>query len=334
MHIVILGAGAVGCFVGGCWKAAGADVSFLGRQKRADEVSKHGLRLTDLDGWGIFFEPGSLDYVCDLKILAQAELVVVTVKSTATREAINLINRHCAVDAAVLSLQNGISNVVFLRENLGGRDVLAGMVGFNVVRMAPGHWHKSTTGTLTVEEAGLTRRIAGFAKGSPLYLRLAGDMISVAWGKLLLNLNNPINALSGLPLAEQLTDRVFRKVLAATIREAYSVIGSSGIVPARITPLPPAFLAGFIDTPNWFFNTIGLRLQKVDATARSSMADDFAAGRPTEIDYLNGEIVKLAGQNGLTAPINARIVALVKQAQSGGQSTWSGKELANELGLD
>ena len=75
-----------------------------------------------------------------------------------------------------------------------------------------------------------------------------------------------------------------------------------------------------------FRNTI-LKVQKIDANARSSMADDFAAGRPTEIDYLNGEVVRLAAALGRRAPVNETIVALVKQAEAGVERTWSAKEL-------
>ena len=64
-------------------------------------------------------------------------------------------------------------------------------------------------------------------------------------------------------------------------------------------------------------------MQKIDAKARSSMADDFAAGRPTEIDYLNGEVVRLAQQLGRKAPVNEAIVALVKQAEAGVERLWS-----------
>ncbi len=333
MRHVILGAGSIGCFVGGCWQAAGLDIGFHGRSGIGRDIAANGLTVSDLAGWKHAFQPPEIDYSDDPAILAGADLVAVCVKSTATADAAALIARHCSPRAVVLSLQNGISYVEHLRELTGQRRVVAGMVGFNVVRMGPGHWHKSTSGALVAGDCIETSRIAAATRGNPASLSVSSRMDAIAWGKLLLNLNNPVNALSGLPLREELTDRRFRRVLAASIREALLVLKSAGIAPARITPLPPGMLAPFIDTPDWFFNTVGLRLQKVDPSARSSMADDFAAGRPTEIDYLNGEIVRLARDRGMPAPVNGKIVELIRQAESGGRKRWSGAELCAELGL-
>jgi 2-dehydropantoate 2-reductase len=75
------------------------------------------------------------------------------------------------------------------------------------------------------------------------------------------------------------------------------------------------------------FRNLLLRVMKIDANARSSMADDFAAGRRTEIDYLNGEVVRLAHSIGRKAPVNAAIVALVKQYEEGVERIWSAGEL-------
>ncbi len=99
------------------------------------------------------------------------------------------------------------------------------MVGFNVVRMGLGQWHKATSGEIVCQDTPDTQKIAEVVAGTPSALFLSRDMTSVAWGKLLLNLNNAINALSGQTLLDQLSNRDFRRVLAATIREALSGTG-------------------------------------------------------------------------------------------------------------
>lgn len=333
MRIVFLGAGSVGCFVGGCWQACGLDVGFIGRRAIAGEIAARGLTLTDHAGWKRVLPADAISYHDDPAALAEADLVVVTVKSTATAEAARLIADHAPTDATVLSLQNGISNVDILRDHLADRQVIAGMVGFNVAKIAPGHWHMGTAGELVAGRDPLLEQIAAASAGSPAALTLTGDMQAVAWGKLLINLNNAVNALSGLKLVEELSDRGYRRVLAASITEALAVLKAAGITPAKLTALPPSLLALFLDTPDWFFRAIGLRLQKIDANARSSMADDFAADRPTEIDFLNGEIVRLAERVGVPAPVNSRVVELVKAAETGGRRQWSARELLAELGL-
>jgi 2-dehydropantoate 2-reductase len=108
--------------------------------------------------------------------------------------------------------------------------------------------------------------------------------------------------------------------------EALGVLEAAGIAPAKIGPVPPRLLPHVIGAPNAVF-ALFLKAQKIDAHARSSMADDLAAGRPTEIDYLNGEVVKLGQKIGRPTPVNAAIVKLVRQREAGVEHLWSPAEL-------
>ena len=326
-RIAILGAGSIGCFVGGAWRLAGFEVTLIGHETFRDDIAKNGLTLTEHTGWKAHVPAADIAYSTNAGSLALADLIVVCVKSTDTKAAAVEIARHAKPDAVVLSLQNGISNVGYLRDKLPGHAVLAGMVGFNVAWVGGGEWHKGTSGNLAAEPHDILRQIAEKSRAGPARLVLEADMVSVAWGKLLLNLNNPVNALSGKPLLSELSDRDYRRIWAAAIREALGVLAVAGVKPARVAALSPAALATFLALPDFVFNRVGLKLQKIDASARSSMADDFANGRPTEIDQLNGEIVNLALAYGLEVPVNERIVRLVKAAEKGGKKSWSGEEL-------
>lgn len=328
-RIAVFGAGSVGCFVGGLWRNAGLDVTLIGRPAVRDALADNGLRLTGHDGLdialhGVPFETGP-------STMAEAELVVVTVKSTATAEAAKHIAAHAPQATPVLSLQNGISNVDILREALPGRTVLRGMVGFNVAWLGDARLHKGTSGLLAAERHPLTEELARTLRATPGELFLTDEPLALAWGKLLLNLNNAINALSGKTLLAELSERPYRRVLAASMREALSVLTAAGISPAKVGPMSPKLIPAFVSAPDFVFNTIGLRLQKIDANARSSMADDFAAGRPTEIDFLNGEVVRLAESLGRTAPVNAAIVRLIREAEAGGKRYWTGEELLKAI---
>jgi 2-dehydropantoate 2-reductase len=326
-RIAILGAGSVGCFVGGMWKRCGLDVTLIGRPSVRSEIAENGLRLTGHDGLDVLLPAAEISVETAPEALSGAELIVVTVKSPATREAAMQIADHAPAEAAVLSLQNGISNIDILKEALPGRTVLRGMTGFNVAWLGEGRLHRGTSGLLAAERHVATEPLATALAGTPAELTLTDAPLSLAWGKLLLNLNNAVNALSGKTLLAGLSDRAYRRVLAASMREALDVLKAAGITPAKVGPLPPKLIPPFVAAPDFIFNTIGLRLQKIDAHARSSMADDFAVGRPTEIDFLNGEIVKLGEKTGRKAPVNAAIVKLVKQAEAGGRRDWSGAEL-------
>ena len=164
-----------------------------------------------------------------------------------------------------------------------------------------------------------------------LALEPRSDMPAVQWGKLVMNLNNAINALSGKPLFEELSDRDFRRCLAAAQREALDVLAAANQPVAKLLALPARWVARILPMPDWAFRRIATRVASVDPQARSSMQDDFSHGRATEIDYLQGEIVAVAEQHGRAAPINAKLVELVRAAEAGGKRDFTGAELWAQL---
>jgi 2-dehydropantoate 2-reductase len=330
-HIVVHGAGSIGCYIGGAWLAAGLDVAFLGRDKIRQEIEEHGLALSDPDKWAVRFEPDRIHFDTRQTALRKADIVALCVKSTGTEGAAKEIARHVRKGAAVISFQNGISNADTLRRLLPKHDIIQAMVPYNVVRLGPGRWHRATWGDLTAQDHEVTRALAARIGDRPGRLRTAADMKGVAWGKLIFNLNNAINALSGLTILEELKQRDFRRVFAAAIIETLALLDKAGIEPAKIGLVGPRMLPHVIGSPDFVFKNMFLKVQKIDPKGRGSMADDFAAGRPTEIDYLNGEVVRLAASLGEEAPVNQAIVDLVKQAELGVERTWSAKGLCAHI---
>ena len=324
-RIAILGAGSVGCFVGGAWAAAGLPVTLIGRERVGAAIASDGLTLTDHSGWRAELAPGDVDFVTKPAALAKADVIALCVKSDGTADAANGIARHGKKGALVISFQNGVSNVDVLEAALGRRGfvVAHGMVPFNVAYLGRGRFHKGVAGELAVSDLAAARALAERVGKGPAQLKLVEDMAPLAWGKLLINLNNAVNALSGRTLLEQLRERDYRRVVAASIIEALDVLAAAGIVPAQIGPVPPRLLPHAIAAPDFLFNNVFLKVQKIDGHARSSMADDIKAGRRTEIDWLNGEVVKLGQKLGRKTPVNAAIVSLVKQAEAGVEHLWT-----------
>jgi len=327
--ICIVGAGSIGCYVGGRLAATGADVVLVGRQRIADELREHGLRLTDYQGADLSVETPQVS--TDVAAAAGADLVLVTVKSAATAEVADQLAAVLRPDALVVSLQNGVHNAEVLDQALGGGRTIAGMVPFNVVQRGDGVFHQGSEGDL---EAARDPRLAAYepafaAAGLPLTLH--DDMSAVLWAKLLLNLNNGINALSGLPLKEELSQRDYRVCLATVQAETLGVLKAAGIKPAKITPVPPGLLPTLLKVPDAIFQRVAAKMLEIDPIARSSMADDLELGRTTEVDWINGEVLRLAAQVGLPAPVNEKVVALIRQAEAGGRRDWSGTELRAAL---
>lgn len=326
-RVAIFGAGSVGCFIGGAWAAAGVPVTFIGRERIAAEVGEHGLTLSDYGGWRVRLDRP--DFTTKAAALKRADIIALCVKSTATASAAREIARNASKGALVVSFQNGVSNVDTLRAAFKDRfEAVRGMVPYNVAHLGHGRFHKGVAGDLVAKDVPLLSALAEAVGLGPAQLRLEKDMAAIAWGKLLINLNNAVNALSGRTLLEQLKQRDYRRVVAASIVEALRLLDEAGIEPATIGPVPPKLLPHVIGSPNFVFNNLFLRIQKIDAKARSSMADDLRAGRPTEIDYLNGEVVKLARRLKRPAPVNEAIVALIRQAEAGVEHLWEPAQLS------
>ena len=317
--VVVAGAGSIGCFVGGVLAHAGRRVALLARPRVIQEISRNGLRITSFEGLDRTLTANELALSDDPSIFNDAGVILVTVKSTDTAGIADLIARHAPPDAVVVSLQNGVGNVAVLRERLGGRRVLAGMVPFNVIALGQGRFHRATSGDIVIEqdEAATAEQLSV----PHLKVRPTGNIVDVQWGKLLINLNNALNALSGLPLREQLAQRPWRMLFADQIAEGLAAMQAEAIKPVAPTPVPLAVTPHLLRLPDFAFRLLLGRTMKIDPKARSSMWEDLQRGRRTEIDYLQGVITQIAERHGLNVPLSRRIVALVKRAEAEGRGS-------------
>ena len=312
--ICVAGAGSIGCFVGGMLRSGGRSVSLLARPRVIDDINRNGLKVTSFEGIEHRLSSAEVKLSGDpAALFADADIILVTVKSDDTAEIADLIARHAGRDTVIVSLQNGIGNVPVLRDALPDHDVLAGMVPFNVLSLGDGHFHRATSGDILLAEDDADT--AKLLSQPELVFRAVDDIEGVQWGKLLINLNNALNALSNLPLRDQLAQRAWRALLADQMREALKVIKAEGIVPVSTTPLPAWATPLIMKLPDALFSRIAASMVKIDPKARSSMWEDLQRGRRTEIDHLQGLIVTLADRHGLKAPLSVRIVALIREAE-------------------
>ena len=323
--VAVFGAGSIGSYVGGALLGAGADVTLLGRARMRQRIAEQGLHLTDLHGRELLLDGARVPYVDPAEaaehgaVLAAAALILVTVKSADSAAAAEAIRAHAAPSALVLSLQNGVGNADTLRRSLPGWTVLGGMVPFNVVQMPDGRLHRGTAGELMAEASpALQPWLAAFA-AAHLPITGCADFASIQWGKLLINLNNSVNALSGVPLVQQLRQRGYRRSLALMVDEGRAVLARAGIQPAKVVSVGPRAFSLILRLPDALFTRVAASMLKIDPEARSSMWEDLQAGRRTEVHYLNGAITALAASLGMDAPVNRRMTELVTATEQGQQ---------------
>lgn len=316
--IGIMGAGAIGLYVGGMLADGGARVVFAARGRTLEALGR-GLALSRYDGFKRELKPEAYS-AGGVTALARCDVVLFCTKSGDTEAAAAELAGSLKPGATVISLQNGIGNIDRLKAVLPGHEIIAGTVPFNVVRLSPNAVHCSMEGKVLIGRSAVSAGLAKAARASALELEVREDLDAIQWGKLMLNLNNGLNVLSGLPLRRQFEDAGYRRVLAMAMEELLGALDVAGIEPVGASRTNPRLIPKVLRLPTWLFRLVARQQLRMDETARSSSWDDLKAGRPPETRYLNGAVCDLAHAHGRSAPVNRMICELVDQTFTAGQS--------------
>jgi 2-dehydropantoate 2-reductase len=323
MRIGVLGAGAVGTYVGGRLAERGSNTLFVGREQAKNAALRGGIALEALDAPSALIPPAKIEYTTDPRDLAGCDVVLCAVKSAHTREAAASLASSLKQGTLVISLQNGMGNAAILREALPGRVVLAGIVGFNVVLLENGTYRRATTGALVIEGSSdpRLRALAEALEEAGFDVELPKDIRAKQWSKLVMNLSNALSALSGAPTRALLFDAAYRRIMRAVVGEANGVLRHARIELSRMGPLPVSAFPYVLALPTPLLAIVARAQLTIDPEARSSMWQDLSKRRGTEVEELNGEIVRLAESTGIDAPLNRRLVALVHEAEARGEGS-------------
>lgn len=312
-HWVIAGAGSIGIWIGAHLASAGKKVTFFARPRIINKVQEHGIQLTSWTGTSLSLPADQIVMTENEACLADADVIVVAVKSKDTFAIAEQISRHIKPGARIISAQNGINNASALSNILPDHQVGSMMVPYNVLPMEKGRYHCGTQGRLVIDQ-GLSD-LAKTIRAAKLDIDTAEDMHEVLWGKLLLNLNNPLNAISGMPLVEELSDRKWRCQLADCMEETLGILDELGIQPKIQAAVPATWIPRILRLPTFLFKLLAKQMLQMDPLARSSMQEDIQLKRPTEIDYINGEVVRYARSLGMQAPFNEAVIAQIKRLE-------------------
>jgi 2-dehydropantoate 2-reductase len=297
-NVAVMGAGAVGCYFGAMLARAGATVRLIGRPALVDAVTRDGLRFEGIDFKGNI----PLSATVNPADIAGAGLVLFSVKSADTETAARAIAPHLSPGAVVLGLQNGVDNPERIRAFV--KNVVVPAVVYVGAEMpAPGVLHHSGRGDLVIGEPGpgtsnaaLIAHLASYLTDAKVPTRVSDNIEGELWWKLVLNCAyNAASAVGNSRYGRMMAMPPIRRVMSDTVEEIVALATARGIRIAMPAPVEAV-----------------LRFGDAMPHTISSTAQDIARGRATEIEHLNGYVVRECDARGLPAPVNRTLYALVK----------------------
>ena len=289
MKVAVMGAGAVGCYYGGMLARAGHEVTLIARPQHVEAIQRSGLRLETKS----FQENIALKADSRADAVRGAELVLFCVKSSDTEPAGREMAPHLDAGALVLNLQNGVDNSERLQPLLKQR--VAPAVVYVATEMAgPGHVKHHGRGELVVSP-DIHEKLSGVFAAAGIPLQSSDNVAGTLWSKLVINCAyNAISAITQLPYGRFIDAPGVPEVMRAVVRECEAVAKAAGVT------LPPRLW----ETVHGVAGTM--------PTQYSSTAQDLQRGKRTEIDHLNGFVVRKGEALGVETPVNRTLHALVK----------------------
>lgn len=304
--VAVMGAGALGCYFGAMLARAGIPVTLIGRPAHVAAVRRDGLRF-ESRGTEERIAIGARE---DAAGVAGARLVLFCVKSSDTDAAAAAIGPHLAPDAVVLSLQNGVNNVERIRAQMKN-EVFPALVYAAAQMTGPGAVRYTGGGRLIVgrlkdfarpdgTDARLLKEVTAFLVSAGIPVTISDNVEAELWTKLVMNCAyNAISALTGSPYGKMVEVPEIRDVMREAVDEVVAVAARKGIV------LPATIVDAAIKLAGGMPTTI------------SSTAQDMRLGKRTEIDHLNGYVVRQGEALGIATPVNRTLDALVKLMERG-----------------
>lgn len=295
MKIAVMGAGAVGAYFGGMLARAGVDVVLVGREPHVEAIRRRGLRVQT----AAFDEVVRVAADTEPRAIAGADVILFCVKSTDTERAAAAIAQHLAPGAVVLSMQNGADNADRLRATLPGVEIAAAAVYVATEMAGPGDVRHHGHGSLDIEPSSRAEEIRSAFERAGVRVRIEPNVRGALWFKLVTNCAwNALSALNQSTYGELARFPGVESVMADIVAECRAVAAADGVA---------------ID------GDLAEGVRRIAATMpgqRSSTAQDLARGRASEIDHLNGYVVRRGAVLGVPTPVNRLLQVLVKLAEA------------------
>lgn len=291
MKVCVMGAGAVGCYFGGMLARAGHDVTFVARPQHVEAIRRDGLRMETK----AFDERVQVQAVTEPSSVRDPDLVLFCVKSMDTEAAGRQLRPSLRPDTLVLCLQNGVDNAERLRTVLPEHEVAAAVVYVATEMAGPGHLKHHGRGELVIEPSTASERVAQALAAAGVPTEVSANVRGALWLKLIINCAyNAVSAIAQQPYGENVKGEGMWDVMRDVVDECLAVAKADGVqVPGDA-------------------HEVTRKLVDSMPSQYSSTAQDLARGKPTEIDFLNGYVVRRGQALGVATPANRVLWALVK----------------------
>jgi 2-dehydropantoate 2-reductase len=290
MKVAVMGAGAVGCYYGAMLARAGHEVCLVGRARHVEAVNARGLILET----SRFTQALPVTATTKASGVADADVVLFCVKSNDTGSAGQDMAPYLKQGAAILSLQNGVDNSERLQAVLK-RPVVAAAVYVATDLPAPGHVRHHGRGELVIGPCPASAMIATAFEDAGIPTTVSDKVSEALWAKLIVNCAyNALSAIAQLPYGRLIEVDGVVDVMRDVVRECVDVAARSGISVSR--DILDAVVEIAASMPNQY----------------SSTAQDLARGKTSEIDYLNGYVVRRGAEFGIATPANKSLLVMVK----------------------
>jgi len=319
MKISIIGAGAIGCVTAALLQGAGRDVALIGRSEQVDVINSNGLTVAYAEGeknYSISAATG---------LTGAPDVVLLAVKSNDVEEACYGIKDKLG-DAPVLTMQNGVRSDDIAGGILGRKRIVSSVVMYGATYLEPGRVDYNFPGGLLIGKAFEDTEDEALetlkeALTGPLDVTEVPDIHGAHWTKLVLNLNNALAAILGDGLDEIFRDPRICVLGVAVMREALGVMNKAGIKLADLPDLPLEKLESLLNAPEEVSADVyGKIMTGLSNTyLPGSVLQSIRRGKTTEAEYLNGEVLRLAVENGLDAPVNMLVAELLTQVTVSGR---------------
>ncbi len=290
MRIAVMGAGAVGCYYGGMLARAGHSVVLVGRAQHVEAIRRDGLLLDTQS----FQARVPMEASTELDAVRDARLVLFCVKSTDTESAAAAMRPHLAPDALVLTLQNGVDNATRLQAALT-QEVAATVVYVATEMAGPGHVKHHGRGELVIAPSTKSAEVVELLIAAGVPTQVSDNVTGALWAKLILNCAyNAISAITQLPYGPLSQGEGVQAVMADVVRECLAVAEAGGVA---------------VPGDSW---AAAQRIAETMPSQFSSTAQDLARGKRSEIDHLNGYVLRQGEALGVATPVNRVLHTLVK----------------------